>query len=308
MILYVKGSLFDSPAQVLVNTVNTVGVMGKGVALEFKKLYPEMFLRYRELCETKQLAIGKLWLYKSPNKWVLNFPTKEHWRYPSRVEYIVAGLKTFRRVYARWGVHSIAFPPLGCGHGRLDFATQVQPIMQDYLESVPIDVFIHPTRQDDFVAEHEQPDAMREWLRTEPTSLPFTEVWEDIVQLLQRHEAFATCTARTPFTVEVHQSGDGLLITTRGDHRHRMSYDTLMGFWQQLRDHGFSTRHIAPGISASKVAYLLPVFARLEYVIPVQVSWSYSNLERQPATGLQVLPSAFTRVSEGEQLALFKLV
>ncbi|MFH1086302.1 MAG: macro domain-containing protein, partial [Chloroflexota bacterium] len=118
MILYVTGSLFQSPAQVLVNTVNTVGVMGKGVALEFKRLYPDMFAEYRRLCETGQLAVGKLWLYRSPNKWILNFPTKEHWRNPSRVEYVETGLDAFRRNYSRMGIRSIAFPPLGCGNGR----------------------------------------------------------------------------------------------------------------------------------------------------------------------------------------------
>lgn len=211
-------------------------------------------------------------------------------------------------MYAKWGIHSIAFPPLGCGHGRLDFDTQVQPIMEGYLKPLPIEVFIYPTRQDDFVAEHEQPDAMREWLRTEPRSLPFTEVWEDIIQLLECQEAFATCTARTPFIVQVNEGADGLVITPQGDHRHRFPYDTLMGFWLQLRDHGFSTRNIAPGISASKVAYLIPVFSRLPYVKSVKVSPSYSNLDRQPATGLQVLPSAFKRVAEGEQFPLFELV
>jgi len=131
MIMYVTGNLFQSPAQVLVNTVNTVGVMGKGVALEFKRLFPDMFLRYRELCEGGEFKIGQLWLYKTPNKWVLNFPTKKHWRYPSRVEYITAGLQTFCRNYARLGIHSIAFPPLGCGHGQLDFETQVRPEMKN---------------------------------------------------------------------------------------------------------------------------------------------------------------------------------
>ena len=93
MITYVSGDLFESPARVLVNTVNTVGVMGKGIAKEFKILFPEMFQRYRELCETRQFNIGNLYLYKTPHKWILNFPTKKHWRSPSRPEYIEEGLR-----------------------------------------------------------------------------------------------------------------------------------------------------------------------------------------------------------------------
>lgn len=93
MIIYTKNNLFKSPAKVLVNTVNTVGVMGKGIALEFKRLYPDMFHQYQRYCENGQLSIGKLWLYKSPTKWILNFPTKQDWRNKSKIEYLEAGLK-----------------------------------------------------------------------------------------------------------------------------------------------------------------------------------------------------------------------
>lgn len=154
MILYVKGDLFQSPAQVLVNTVNTVGVMGKGIALEFKRLFPEMYRRYRDLCEQRQIEIGKLWLYKSPNKWVLNFPTKKHWRYPSRVEYIEAGLQKFVESYGNLDIHSIAFPPLGCGNGQLDFETQAKPLMEKYLRQLPIEVFIYTNRESAVVKTH----------------------------------------------------------------------------------------------------------------------------------------------------------
>src|SRR5688572_26562315 len=99
MLTFVRGNLFESPAKVLVNTVNTVGVMGKGIALSFKQIYPEMFQRYVQLCESGQLDIGKLWLYKTPHKWILNFPTKKNWRAPSRLEYLEAGLRKFVATY-----------------------------------------------------------------------------------------------------------------------------------------------------------------------------------------------------------------
>ena len=110
MLEYLSTSLFDSPAQTLVNTVNTVGVMGKGIAAEFKRQYPDMFIRYREFCQNGQLSIGKLYLYRTPNKWILNFPTKEHWRRPSRIEYIEAGLEKFVGTYTKLGITSISFP------------------------------------------------------------------------------------------------------------------------------------------------------------------------------------------------------
>ena len=95
MLSYLYGNLLDSPAQVLVNPVNTVGVMGKGIALQFKNKYPSMFKSYQKLCEGHLLDVGKLYLWKSPEKWILLFSTKKHWRDPSKIEYIESGLKKF---------------------------------------------------------------------------------------------------------------------------------------------------------------------------------------------------------------------
>lgn len=91
VLLYVRQNIFESPAQVIVNAVNTVGVMGKGIAKQYKQLYPEMYKQYRYFCEQDMLEIGKLWLYQDKSKWILNFPTKKHWRSPSKIEYIELG-------------------------------------------------------------------------------------------------------------------------------------------------------------------------------------------------------------------------
>jgi len=151
MLTYVDGSLFHSPARVLVNTVNVVGVMGKGIAKDFKAFFPEMFHDYQLRCENKTIDIGKLQLYRGPHKWVLNFPTKKHWRNPSKPEYIEAGLRAFVSGYARNGITSIAFPRLGCGNGELDWERQVRPLLERYLSRLPIDVYVHhfrsPTRR-----------------------------------------------------------------------------------------------------------------------------------------------------------------
>src|SRR6478752_4450239 len=143
MLRYVTMNLFDSPAQTLVNAVNTVGIMGKGIAADFKKRYPDMFRNYRRYCDSKALDIGKLYLYKSPNKWVLNLPTKKHWRNPSKVEYVEAGLKKFVDTYAESGITSISFPQLGTGNGGLDWTDVVRPLMERYLSTVTIPVYIH---------------------------------------------------------------------------------------------------------------------------------------------------------------------
>ena len=142
MLSYREDSIFDSPAQTLVNTVNCVGVMGKGLALAFKQRFPAMYVAYRQRCQDGLLAVGKLQLWRGPAQWVLNFPTKDHWANPSRLEYLTAGLRKFVAVYAAKRITSIAFPPLGCTNGGLDWE-QVRPLMESYLQSLPIPVYIH---------------------------------------------------------------------------------------------------------------------------------------------------------------------
>ncbi len=143
MITYLTSDLFESHAQVLVNAVNTVGVMGKGIALEFKRKYPEMFKEYQVLCKSGVFDIGQLWLYKSPEKWILNFPTKRDWRNPSKIEYIEAGLTRFVEIYEEESITSISFPRLGSGLGGLNWENEVQPLMEKYLSPLPLEVIIH---------------------------------------------------------------------------------------------------------------------------------------------------------------------
>lgn len=137
------GSIFESNAKTLVNTVNCVGVMGKGLALEFKKRYPQMFDEYVYLCSTGQVKPGQpyVWIDIEGNS-VLQFPTKSHWRSPSQLQYIVDGLDWFCSHYTENNITSIAFPPLGCGNGGLSWEI-VGPIMYDKLSALPIDITIY---------------------------------------------------------------------------------------------------------------------------------------------------------------------
>lgn len=142
MIRYLKGNIFDSEAQVLVNPVNTVGVMGKGLALDFKQRYPRMFDLYRDACRARLLHVGEPMLYRSSEQWVLLFPTKAHWKEPSRLEWIETGLQKFVERYKSKGITSIAFPKLGCGNGGLDWM-EVKEVMERYLGELPINVYIY---------------------------------------------------------------------------------------------------------------------------------------------------------------------
>jgi O-acetyl-ADP-ribose deacetylase (regulator of RNase III) len=143
MIKFIKGDFFSSEVQTIVNTVNCVGVMGKGIALKYKKRYPRMFSIYKKICDNKLLDIGKLFLYKSEEKWILNFPTKTDWRNPSEIKNIEEGLKKFVNTYKEKGITSIAFPHLGCQNGGLDFESQVKPLMIKYLEDLDLEIEIY---------------------------------------------------------------------------------------------------------------------------------------------------------------------
>lgn len=152
-ITFKKGNIFSSDKQTIVNTINCVGVMGKGVALGFRLRYPEMYEKYKEFCKNKQITIGKLWLYKRPqeySKWVLNFPTKFHWKYPSKMEYLEAGLQKFVETYQEKGITSIAFPLLGTHNGGLD-KIDVLNIMHFYLDrcSIPIEIYEYDSKAPD---------------------------------------------------------------------------------------------------------------------------------------------------------------
>ena len=156
MLKVVKGNIFASECQTLVNTVNCVGVMGAGIALEFKFRYPQMFEQYVEHCRQGQMEIGKLWLCKKPTihkgkRWILNFPTKKHWKHPSKKEYLHKGLQNFVDTYERRQIQSIAFPILGAQNGGIPEAESIG-IMASYLYRCNIEIEIYrydPTAEDD---------------------------------------------------------------------------------------------------------------------------------------------------------------
>lgn len=137
------GDLFKSQAQTLVNTVNCVGVMGKGIALQFKKKFPEMFEDYVRRCDAGQVKLGHPYLYKNlVPPWILNFPTKDHWRSVSRLEDIVRGLEYLENHFRQWGITSLAVPPLGCGEGQLDWRV-VGPTLYRHLKRLEIPVELY---------------------------------------------------------------------------------------------------------------------------------------------------------------------
>lgn len=153
-IRFIQGNIFGSRCQTLVNTVNCVGVMGAGLAFECRLRYPHMYGRYAQLCTSGELRVGRLWLYKDAERWVLNFPTKQHWKDSSTLDYLRMGLDKFVASYRERGIASVAFPLLGTQHGGLDPAA-VRALMEQYLSrcTIPVEIYRHdPAAADDCYA------------------------------------------------------------------------------------------------------------------------------------------------------------
>lgn len=147
MIRFVHGNLLEAPEEAIVNAVNTVGVMGKGLALAFKQRYPENFRLYAAACKAGEVAVGRMFVTRNPElvgpRWIVNFPTKQDWRHPSKLEWIESGLDDLGKVLVANGIRSIAIPRLGCGLGGLPWEL-VQPLLVSALEGLPgVDCAIH---------------------------------------------------------------------------------------------------------------------------------------------------------------------
>ena len=137
------GDILQSKAQTLFNTVNCVGIMGKGIALEFKKRFPKMFDDYVQRCERKEVKPGVPYLYKTllPPQ-IINFPTKDHWKSVSRITDIERGMQILLSRYKEWGITSLAIPPLGCGNGQLEWKA-VGPLIYRYASQMdtPVELY-----------------------------------------------------------------------------------------------------------------------------------------------------------------------
>ena len=306
MITYVDFSLFDSPAKVLVNTVNTVGVMGKGIAKEFKSIYPDMFTEYQKLCERGMFDVGDLWVYKTPHKWVMNFPTKKNWRSPSKPEYLEAGLKKFAQVYQDAKITSISFPQLGCGNGELDWKTESKPLMEEYLKDLPIEVFIHVYSGSGFEPEHRVPKATKEWLRAQPESLAFTEVWDDLVGVVESERHFVLLDGKETFAAEVfHDTEGGGIKIDNGIVRIPLHKEQLLDLWQQVRDLGICIPQIMPGGLDFHSGYVIVLLAELPYFEPIRQANRDTKLTKN-AVGLLLKPSQSTHYTVSQDVSSVK--
>ncbi len=192
MVKVLIGDLFESKSQTWVNTVNCVGVMGKGVALDFKNHFPDMYEDYAARCKRGEVKLGRPYLFKKlVPPWILNFPTKDHWRPVANLKSIIEGLEYLLRHYKDWGIQSLAVPPLGCGQGQLEWRI-VGPTLYRLLGKmdIPIELYApygtpHEELQPEFLGEQTKTQQQDERMADPKWVKP---AWVALVEILKRIE------------------------------------------------------------------------------------------------------------------------
>lgn len=298
MLLYHRTSIFESNAQTVVNTVNCVGVMGKGVAAEFKRQYPSMFEQYRALCDRGALEPGKLWLWKDADQWVLNFPTKIHWRNPSKLEWIEAGLQKFAAEFERRGITDISFPRLGCGNGNLDW-NDVRPLMERYLAHLPINIYVHDFEHNVGIPEHLE-RARDDLSCSEVFDGSFERFLRQLTSVVDRvGDQMLDLDTQQPFTARVDEErlfiqSDHLVSVLEGDDLH--------GIWSTLLT-GVLTQDKVGWAKGEEATRLMSLLSLLPCTRPIQVQ-RQSRSESEMAVELRRKPGAEGAVERNEQFEL----
>ena len=285
MLIYRRTSLLESSAQTLVNTVNCVGVMGKGLAQAFKEREPAMFAAYKRICDDQKLEPGKLWLWRGSTSWILNFPTKIHWRSPSKIEWVEAGLAKFASAYEAQGITEVSFPKLGCGNGNLDW-NDVRPVMEHYLGALPIRVYIHDFTKDIGLPEHLE--AIAETVRKEHAG---NSSFEAFLQSLQRvvglgGERLVELESREPFRATITASHD-LAIETQ-EASWCFEEEALRGVWLELES-GVVTKERAGWTAKGAGTPLLSILSLMPGLRPIEIQRRGLS---QPELAVERLPGS----------------
>ncbi len=280
MITYINGDLLFSPAKVLVNPVNLAGMMGKGLSGDFKRLYPEMAERYRELCESGKFQQRQLYLYQTPHKWILNFPVKTHWRSDITLDVLEAGLQKFAAIYAERGITSISFPVLSEGTIALDWHDEVRPLMASYLDALPLNVYIHVSPQD-------QPRNMRAIsarLSNLPQDIPFEKFWRDLSRVVSSVTRFTTEDGIDFEVVPERKRSNSRnqsrsLTIERENESVYLSESLLSDLWISLCAAGYLLPDNLPGGLEQHADVLVTLLTRLDYIRPVELGDSEEAMQ-----------------------------
>jgi O-acetyl-ADP-ribose deacetylase (regulator of RNase III)/uncharacterized protein YwgA len=310
------GDILKSNAQTLVNTVNCVGIMGKGIALKFKEQFPDMFNDYVERCNRNEVRLGKPYLFKRLTPpWILNFPTKGHWRSVSRIEDIVKGLKYLLQHYKEWGITSLAVPPLGCGQGQLEWKI-VGPTLYRYLNKldIPVELYApHGTSHEEL-----QPEFLGQEIDIKPAGSGLAPervkpAWVAVVEILSRleQEPYHWPVGRTTFQKIVYIGSQEGLPT--GLHYQKSSFGPfspeLKGVMTRLVNNGLIREEqlgrmfavkVGPTFSDARKAYMNEL-AQWELIIEKTTNLFMRMQTRQSEVVATVLFAANTLVNRNKE-------
>jgi O-acetyl-ADP-ribose deacetylase (regulator of RNase III) len=240
MILTVlDGDIFTSPAQTLVNPVNTVGAMGAGLAQDFKRLMPSMFEAYRQACQADEFSPGQLLLYRTPHKWILNFPTRRHWRASVKLETIEQGLLKFAASFAEQGIVSASFPLLG--EEALGWE-QVWPLFVSILGHLPLMIYLHPQAEQTTLSGQ----ALRRWLVTPPRVPPFVAWWRDLLRHLRREPHLLAQDVAYQAVLPKEGQKPGLRLLSPSGEALYLSESALRELWAYVVQVGYVLPHALP--------------------------------------------------------------
>lgn len=269
MIITVYGTLFTSPAHVLINPVNTHGSMASGLSQKFKAIFPPMFEQYRALCESDGFNIGQLLLYRNAEKWVLNFPIKRHPNAKATLETIEKGLLKFVSIYADLHIGSVSFPTLGAGDGLAQ--DDVLALLEGYLRPLPITAYLHVN--DDPFAVPLRADTLAKRLNGQLEHVTFEAFWRNIVALARKSPQMTTY-EENPQTFHVAPREEGhrrlsLSLTPEGDETHFLPQSILRDLWQYVRTTGYSLPQNLPNGLDQVGACVVSLLAKLESFRPI---------------------------------------
>lgn len=263
MLITVETEIFQSPARVLMNPVNTAGVMSSGVSAEFKRFFPDAFSRYRSFCEAGQIEPGRLFFYHADFRTILHFPIKRHWRTAASAEIVESGLQKLAAVWTDQNIHALAIPRFA--EGELDWDTVIQPMLEIYLGPMPIPVYLHHQSMPDTRRSIKRLDQL---LNLPPQRLPFDRVWKDLGRIVRRASSQFATEDKRAFTVAF-QDGTRyrrLVVTPDGEASFSIGAPSLAELWDILQSAQILLPAQFPSGLETAAPYLMPLFAKVEYV------------------------------------------
>lgn len=268
MLIKVECDLFLSPATVLVNPVNTAGVMSSGISAEFKRFFPSVFDQYRALCDAGKLTLGRVWLAQAGAKRILHLPVKAHWRSAAKHSDLEAAVQLLVSRWAEWGIGSLAFPQFE--EAGLGWNEDIRPLLESALTALPIPVYLHTyDRKADATRSLRQVDTL---LNKPTTRVDFTRFWRELNRVIRKADGKFISTDGKPFTAEIDPNARRKMLTMTPQEGQPvvLTDTTLAELWTAVQSAGLLMTWQFPGAVENCTTLLIPLLAAFDDVQAVK--------------------------------------